>query len=188
MKIVFVCHGNICRSPMAEFIFKKMVNVAGLKDKFEIISRATSAEELGNPVYPPARAELMRHGLSCDGKHAVQLTRSDYEKYDLFIGMDKANIRNMHRLFGGDPEVILGIRENLTSHTETFTTAARHYLKSFARICKETCHITNLIEYEKSYTINPDVRFIFKRDPDMTDNCYLCELIGIFKCVKKRST
>ena len=89
---------------MAEFIFKRMVDDAGLTDKFEIISRATSAEELGNPVYPPARAELMRHGLSCEGKYAVQLTRSDYEKYDLFIGMDNANIRNMHRLFGGDPE------------------------------------------------------------------------------------
>ena len=104
MRIVFVCHGNICRSPMAEFIFKRMVSDAGLADKFEIISRATSAEELGNSVYPPARAELMRHGLSCEGKYAVQLTRSDYEKYDLFIGMDNANIRNMHRLFGGDPE------------------------------------------------------------------------------------
>ena len=89
---------------MAEFIFKRMVDDAGLTDKFEIISRATSAEELGNPVYPPARTELMRHGLSCEGKYAVQLTRSDYEKYNLFIGMDNANIRNMHRLFGGDPE------------------------------------------------------------------------------------
>ena len=104
MKILFVCHGNICRSPMAEFVFKKMVGEAGLSDSFIIESRATSAEELGNPVYPPARAELLRHGLSCDGKYAVQLTRRDYDKYDLLIGMDGANIRNMHRLFGGDPD------------------------------------------------------------------------------------
>jgi len=104
MRIVFVCHGNICRSPMAEFIFKKMVSDAGLADRFEIISRATSAEELGNPVYPPARAELMRHGISPDGKYAVQLSRTDYAKYDLFVGMDNANIRNMQRLFGSDPD------------------------------------------------------------------------------------
>ena len=104
MKIVFVCHGNICRSPMAEFIFKKMVKDAGLIDKFEIISRATSAEELGNPVYPPARVELMRHGISSDGKFAVQLSAADYKKYDLFVGMDNANIRNMHRIFSSDPD------------------------------------------------------------------------------------
>ena len=104
MKILFVCHGNICRSPMAEFVFRRMVKEAGLAEKFEIASRATSAEELGNPVYPPARAELLRHGLGCDGKYAVQLTRSDYGRYDLLIGMDGANIRNMHRLFGGDPD------------------------------------------------------------------------------------
>ena len=104
MKILFVCHGNICRSPMAEFVFKKMTEDAGISDKFEVESRATSAEELGNPVYPPARAELLRHGIGCDGKLAVQLVRADYEKYDLLVGMDSANICNMHRLFGGDPD------------------------------------------------------------------------------------
>ena len=104
MKILFVCHGNICRSPMAEFVFRKMASDAGVSDKFEIASRATSAEELGNPVYPPARRELLRHGIACDGKYAVQLSRLDYDRYDLFIGMDSANIRNMHRLFGGDPD------------------------------------------------------------------------------------
>ena len=103
MKILFVCHGNICRSPMAEFVFKRMVEEAGLSDSFVIESRATSAEELGNPVYPPARRELLRHGIGCDGKYAVQLSRLDYDKYDLLVGMDSANIRNMHRLFGGDP-------------------------------------------------------------------------------------
>jgi len=103
MKILFVCHGNICRSPMAEFIFKKIARERRLSDIFEVESRATSAEEIGNPVYPPARRELSRHGINSDGKYAVQLTRADYDKYDLLIGMDSANIRNMHRLFGADP-------------------------------------------------------------------------------------
>ena len=102
-KILFVCHGNICRSPMAEFVFKRMLSDRGISDRFLVESRATSAEELGNPVYPPARRELMRHGISCDGKYAIQLTRLDYDKYDLIIGMDSANMRNMHRLFGTDP-------------------------------------------------------------------------------------
>ncbi len=108
VKIMFVCHGNICRSPMAEFIFKKMVAERGLSAEFEIKSSATSAEEIwngiGNPVYPPAKAELAKHGISPDGKRAVQLQKSDYDKYDLFIGMDSANIRNMHRILGGDPD------------------------------------------------------------------------------------
>ena len=107
MRIMFVCHGNICRSPMAEFIFKDLVKKAGIADRFVIASSATSTEEIwngvGNPVYPPAKAELAKHGLSCDGKRAVQLKKSDYEQYDLFIGMDSANIRNMFRIFDGDP-------------------------------------------------------------------------------------
>ena len=104
IKILFVCHGNICRSPSAEFIFKDIVKKRGLVDSFLIESAATSTEEIGNSVYPPARAELMRHGISCEGKRAVQLTRADYAKYDLLIGMDSANIRNMHRMLGGDPD------------------------------------------------------------------------------------
>jgi len=104
MKIMFVCHGNICRSPMAEIIMRDLVMKAGLSDKISVASSATSTEEIGNPVYPPARRELSRHSLSSDGKHAVQLTRADYSKYDYFIGMDSANIRNMHRIFGSDPD------------------------------------------------------------------------------------
>ena len=108
IKIMFVCHGNICRSPMAEFIMKDLVKKQGLEDRFEIVSSATSTEEIwngiGNPVYPPARAELAKHGLSCDGKRAVQLQKSDYGKYDLFVGMDSANIRNMLYIFGSDPD------------------------------------------------------------------------------------
>ncbi|MCH5316598.1 MAG: low molecular weight phosphotyrosine protein phosphatase [Eubacterium sp.] len=108
IKTMFVCHGNICRSPMAEFIFKDMVKKQGIDDEFFIASSATSTEEIwgdiGNPVYPPAKKELAKHGLSCEGKCAVQLRKSDYEKYDLFIGMDSANVRNMMRIFGDDPE------------------------------------------------------------------------------------
>ena len=101
-RILFVCHGNICRSPMAEFIMKKLVADAGLSEQFEIASAATSTEEIGNPVYPPAHRKLAEHGIACDGKTARQLTRRDYEYYDLLIGMDRYNIRNMERMCGGD--------------------------------------------------------------------------------------
>ena len=103
-KILFVCHGNICRSPIAEFIMKKLVSEAGLSGAFEIASAATSTEEIGNPVYPPARRKLAEHGIACDGKTARQLTRRDYDNYDLLIGMDRYNIRNMERMCGGDPD------------------------------------------------------------------------------------
>lgn len=107
-KIMFVCHGNICRSPSAEFIMKKLLSEKHLSDLFEISSCATSTEEIysgiGNPVYPPMKRELEKHGIDCTGKRAVQLKKEDYHKYDLFIGMDSANIRNMHRILGGDPE------------------------------------------------------------------------------------
>ena len=104
IKVMFVCHGNICRSPMAEFIMKKLVADAGLSDRFLIASSATSTEELGNPVYPPARSELAKHGIGCSGKTAVQLRKSDYDRYDYFIGMDTANIRNMNRIFSSDKD------------------------------------------------------------------------------------
>lgn len=108
IRILFVCHGNICRSPMAEFIFKDMVRQVGLADQFEIASAATSREEIwhgkGNPVYPPAKAELAAHGLSCDGKRARQLTVADYDYYDLLLAMDGSNVRNLHRMLGGDPQ------------------------------------------------------------------------------------
>ena len=107
IKIMFVCHGNICRSPMAEFIFKDLINKNNLSDKFYVCSSATSTEEIwndkGNPVYPPAQRELSKHGISCYGKTAVQLKKDDYEKYDYFIGMDRANIRNMNIILGNDP-------------------------------------------------------------------------------------
>ena len=101
-KILFICHGNICRSPMAEFIMKDLVRKAGLEDRFCIASAATSTEEIGNPVYPPARRKLAEHGIDCTGKTARQLRNEDYDQYDLLIGMDRANLRNMHRICGGD--------------------------------------------------------------------------------------
>ena len=104
VKVLFVCHGNICRSPMAEYVMNDLVKKAGLEGQFQIASAATSREELGNPVYPPARRKLAEHGISCDGHAARQLRSSDYEEYDLLIGMDMANLRNMYRACGGDPD------------------------------------------------------------------------------------
>ena len=103
-KILFVCHGNICRSPMAEFVMKYLVEKEGLTDQFLIESAATSTEEIGNPVYPPARRKLAEHGIRCDGHAARQMTRADYSRFDLLIGMDQWNLRNMERICGGDPE------------------------------------------------------------------------------------
>jgi len=106
ISILMVCHGNICRSPMAEFVFNALAAQSGLSSRVRAASAATSDEEIwngvGNPVYPPARDELARHGISCEGKRAVQLCRQDYGKYDYLIGMDDANVRNMRRILGGD--------------------------------------------------------------------------------------
>ena len=108
IKVLFVCHGNICRSPIAEFVMKDLAAKSNLSDRFHIASAATSTDEIwngiGSPVYPPAKAKLAQHGIGCEGKRAVQLTRADYGRYDYLIGMDGANIRNMHRMLGGDPE------------------------------------------------------------------------------------
>ena len=103
-KILFVCHGNICRSPMAEFVMKKLVKEAGLAREFEIASAATSREEIGNPVYPPARRKLAEHGMSCSGKYARQMTAADYDRYDYIPIMDRNNQRNIMCIIGSDPE------------------------------------------------------------------------------------
>ena len=104
IKILFVCHGNICRSPMAEYVMKDLVRKAGAESAYEIASAATSREEIGNPVYPPARNKLAEHGITCKGHAARQVTAGDYRKYDLLIGMDRANLRNLERICGGDPD------------------------------------------------------------------------------------
>ena len=107
-KILFVCHGNICRSPMAEFIFKDMVSKSGKENEFYIESAATSDDEIfmgkGNPVYPPAREQLLLHGITPDGKCARRLTKADYNKFDLIIGMDKMNMRNIALMLGEDKD------------------------------------------------------------------------------------
>lgn len=100
IRILFVCHGNICRSPMAEFVLRDMVTKQGLSDQFFISSAATSTEEIGNPVHPGTRRKLKEFNITTDGKYAVQLLRKDYDRYDYLIGMDNANIRNMERMLG----------------------------------------------------------------------------------------
>ena len=102
-KILFVCHGNICRSPMAEYFMKELVRREGLEKMFEIASAATSSEEIGNDVYPPARKKLAEHNVLCPRRAARRLTRADFDEYDLVIGMDSENLRNMRRICGGDP-------------------------------------------------------------------------------------
>ena len=106
VKVLFVCHGNICRSPMAEFVFRDMVEKAGLAQRFTVASAATSREEIGNPVYPPAQRALAGYGIDTPllrRKTARQLTAADYTAFDRLIGMDAANLRNMRRICGGDP-------------------------------------------------------------------------------------
>ena len=115
-RILFVCHGNICRSSMAEFVMKDLVKKAGLASQFQIASAATSREEIGNPVYPPARRKLAEHGISCSGHTARQLTNSDYEEYDLLIGMDKTNLRDMYRICGGDFAGKMSLLMDYTDH------------------------------------------------------------------------
>ncbi len=115
IRILFICHGNICRSPMAEYVMKDLVRQAGLESMFSIASAATSTEEIGNSVYPPARRKLQEHGISCEGHAVRQLRPSDYRAYDLLIGMDRANLRNMLRICGGDPEGKISLLMDHTS-------------------------------------------------------------------------
>ena len=103
-KILFVCHGNICRSPMAEFVMRDLAARAGLGGRIAVASAATTDEEIGNPVYPPARKKLAEHGISCAGKTARRMRREDYARWDLIVGMDGENLRDMRRICGGDPD------------------------------------------------------------------------------------
>lgn len=115
VRILFVCHGNICRSPMAEFVMKDLVKKAGLEDNFYIESAATSDEELGNPVYPPARRKLKEHGLDSNGKTARQITSSDYNRFDYIVAMDRMNIRNISYIIKSDPEHKISLLMDYTS-------------------------------------------------------------------------
>ena len=153
IRILFVCHGNICRSPMAEFILKDMVKKRHIEDDFVIASCATSTEEIyggiGNPVYPPAKEQLRLHGISCEGKRAVQLKKSDYGKYDLIIGMDSMNIRNMHRILGGDPEGKIHLLKDYTTGGEVsdpwysgdFETVYREIYEGCEAILRQTAQL-----------------------------------------------
>lgn len=116
IKILFVCHGNICRSPMAEFVLKDMVTKQGIADEFYIASAATSMEEIGNPVHHGTRSRLAQEGISTAGKYAVRMERSDYRKYDYIIGMDRWNYKNMLRITGNDKEHKLSLLLDYTDH------------------------------------------------------------------------
>ena len=122
IKVLFVCHGNICRSPIAEFVIKDLVEKKGIADQFYIRSAATSDEEIwngvGNPVYPPAREELAKHGIGCAGKRAERLKKSDYDEYDYLIGMDSNNIRNMERMTGHKGGKIVKLLEYAGRHDD----------------------------------------------------------------------
>ena len=104
IRVLFVCHGNICRSPMAKFILTDLVEKEGLSSQFRIDSAATSMEEIGNPIYPPAKRKLREHGISAEGHRAKRMRQGDYEQYDYLLGMEQYNIRNMLRILGGDPQ------------------------------------------------------------------------------------
>ena len=118
IRVLFICWGNICRSPMAEFILKDMVRKRGIADDFVIESAAHSTEEIGNPVYPPAKRELALHGISCAGKTARQIRRDEYDKWDYIIAMEKLNLRYIDRILGGDPEHKVHLLMDFTGHPE----------------------------------------------------------------------
>ena len=115
-KVLFVCHGSICRSPMAEAVKRHMLEERGLGERFAVDSAAVSAEEIGNPVYPEANRTLVAHGLPASNHHAWQLTRADYDRYDFFIGMDQENIYRMRQIFGGDSQRKVGLLLAYTEH------------------------------------------------------------------------
>ena len=157
VRILFVCHGNICRSPMAEFLFKDMVKKRGIENQFYIASAATSREEIGNPVHYGTKQILNALGISCAGKRAVQMTKADYQAYDYLIGMDRWNISNMTRIAGGDPEEKIIRLLDLTDHprdvadpwyTGDFDVTYRDILEGLeaflARLGKKTGKMYNL--------------------------------------------
>ena len=142
IKILFVCHGNICRSPMAEFVLKDMAKKAGVAQLLDIASVAVSTEELGNPVYPPARRELARHGISCDGKYSRQITQADVDSYDHIYYMDASNLRYLNRLFPGETKFKPFLSRDVADpwYTGDFTQTWADICEGCSRILEElTC-------------------------------------------------
>ena len=140
VKVLFVCHGNICRSPMGEFILKDLVKKAGAEDRFEIASAAVSREEIGNPVYPPARRGLQKHGISCAGKTARQVTMQDFHHYDRIYYMDSSNARYLARMLPADPDKIRPLLEHDVAdpwYTGDFTQTWEDVLEGCQRILEE---------------------------------------------------
>ncbi len=139
-KILFICHGNICRSPMAEFVLKDMVKKAGLAGQFEIASAAVSREEIGNPVYPPARRELQKHGILCDGHAARQVTMADYRRFDRIYYMDRSNARYLSRLLPPDPDKIRPLLDRDVAdpwYTGNFTRTWEDIVEGCTKIMEE---------------------------------------------------
>ena len=140
-RILFVCHGNICRSPMAQYIFSKLAEEAGVGHMFEVDSAATSSEEIGNPVYPPARRILAAHGIKRMDHSARQMTMDDYRYYDRIIVMDAANLWNARRMTGGDPEgkieMLLDRQIDDPWFTDDFQTAYEDILKGCENLLEE---------------------------------------------------
>ena len=144
IRVLFVCHGNICRSTMAEFVLKDMVARRGLADEFEIESAATSTEEIGNPVHPGTVGELRRHDIGgFEKKRARQLRRTDYDAFDLIIGMDEANMRNMGRMLGGDPAGIC--RQHARCGRSLVHGRLRHHLRGCLRRMPGTFGVSGIL-------------------------------------------
>ena len=140
IKVLFLCHGNICRSPMCEFVMKDLVKKAGLEERFHIASAAVSREEIGKPVYPPARRELAKHGIGCDGHAAHQITKQELEEYDYIYYMDASNARFLRRLFGDGAEKCRPLLARDVAdpwYTGDFTATWNDVLEGFSRILEE---------------------------------------------------
>ena len=147
-RILFICLGNICRSPMAEYVMKDLTSKAGLSEQFEIASAATSAWEIGNPVYPPARQKLAEHGIDCNGKTARQMTRLDYARYNHLIGMDESNLCDILRLVGGDPQHKVSL---LMAHEVLFSYDNSYYTHCYHQTVKEYKSNGSLIRSKTDY-------------------------------------
>ncbi len=146
IRVLFVCHGSICRSPMAMFILRDLADREGISDELQIDAAATSREEIGNPVYPPAYRKLNEHGIDASGHHAHQMTRREYDEYDYIIGMDRWNLRNIERIIGEDTEEKVSLILDHTDrpgevadpwYTDDFDTAYDQILEGCKGLLKE---------------------------------------------------